>query len=303
MKKVFLFFLLQIFFVTALDAKEVVLTATLKYENKSGQEVKNAYHRITIPAETFYQKVTDIKLEGVPKYKIKMHRNNIDRYIKLYFNIPAYSEVIKTVSFTININKQKLDLNDSWVIPNKESLLVYTQPSKRIESGAKQIKAISYLIDKNSKSIVEKVKLAYEFTARYIKFSDMDKKTSALAAIKTGRGDCTEYAYVFVSLLRALDIPARKTTYFSFKEDKTFLQPNHNAVDVFTNKYGWVPVYPNLSHGKYENSFQFGNISDDLVLYKQGNSWTHYHNIAAQEGVDESKIHSQINWKIVTLKP
>ena len=303
MKKVFLFFLLQLFFVTCLEAKEVVLTATLKYQNKSGQEVKKAYHRITIPAETFYQKVLDIKLEGVPKFKIKTHKNNVDKYIKLYFNLPPYSEVIKKVSFKIDIKKQKLDLNDSWIIPKKHNLLFYTQSSKRIESDAKQIKAIAYLINKNATSIVEKVKLAYEFTARYIDFSDMDKKTSALTAIQTGIGDCTEYAYVFVSLLRALDIPARKTTYFSFKEDKTFSQPNHNAVDVFTNKYGWIPVYPNLSHGKYENSFQFGNISDDLVLYKQGNSWTHYHNISDEEVIDESKIHSQISWKIVTVKP
>ena len=56
------------------------------------------------------------------------------------------------------------------------------------------------------------------------------------------KGDCTEYADLFVAVCRAKNIPARVITGISVQSDNT--KAKHNWAEVYLKEYGWVPFDP-----------------------------------------------------------
>jgi len=70
----------------------------------------------------------------------------------------------------------------------------------------------------------------------------------AAAALRAGRGDCSEHAAVFVSLARTAGIPARTVTGLVYLDDSVApgLYPHAWAEVHLGEPVGWVPVDPAL---------------------------------------------------------
>ncbi len=67
------------------------------------------------------------------------------------------------------------------------------------------------------------------------------------AALRAGRGDCSEHSAVFVALARTIGWPARPVTGWVYLDDG--VEPGmypHAWVEVWLGEVGWVPVDPSL---------------------------------------------------------
>ncbi len=87
------------------------------------------------------------------------------------------------------------------------------------------------------------VRKIYDFVINNMEYAGYSPDAiGAAEALKQKKGDCTEYADLFVTLCRAKAIPARFVSGYTVRyDDKT---PKHNWAEVYLKEYGWVPFEP-----------------------------------------------------------
>ncbi|GEM_PF-3303579 len=97
----------------------------------------------------------------------------------------------------------------------------------KAEGAAQSEELLLSLID------VVKEQLSYE---GYI-----DEDQGALGALKSGKGDCTDYSDLLVSLCRQRGLPARSRLCLLLETEDT---PLHSVIEVYLPQRGWVTVDP-----------------------------------------------------------
>jgi transglutaminase-like putative cysteine protease len=112
-----------------------------------------------------------------------------------------------------------------------------------LEKNAPEIrKAAKGLAGKDDLETVRNVMRYVTKTLRQGPWDEKDR--GALWALQKKRGDCTEFADLFVTLCRAHDVPARfwqgYLTTPAAKDDT----PKHDRAEVYLKGYGWVPFDP-----------------------------------------------------------
>ena len=66
--------------------------------------------------------------------------------------------------------------------------------------------------------------------------------------LKRGKGSCSEYAFVYISLMRAAGVPTRYVGSVSERGDRASIDPVfHRWIEVYLPGYGWVPVDPGVA--------------------------------------------------------
>jgi len=298
--KIVLFFLLILPSITS--AKTIELVSNFVYSNVSGVDSGNIYHRVTIPQTTKHQKVIKIDTQGL-EYNIKNHKNSIEsQFIEVVFNLPKQSKINKSIIFTLDINEYTFNLEGTDSLTGQDiidkKLLKYIVPSKYIESQSNEVKAIAKIIMRNAFSVKEKVESTYEFVNDFLAFKKLPARTSALESLKSGYGDCTEYADLFVAISREMKIPARTVSLFNFSKNRAFNAPNHNEAEIYLKNHGWVIVYTNLGQGKYLNKYALGKMASDNILYKVENVWTWSNFFSKKRGL-KSSIAAKVSWKVL----
>jgi transglutaminase-like putative cysteine protease len=274
-------------------AETVTLSAVVTYKNTSDKVIRNVKHAFTIPETRFYQKLESIKTHHIQQYQIKQHKNGHGKYIEFIFDIPKKSTIEKRVDFTIDLQSHSLDLRGL-----KRHDFGYSKEflsaSKKVQMDDKRVRALSGLIRKSANDVYGRLYTAFKFPSQYLYYKPQ-KMTSAIDAIKSGIGDCTEYSLLFTALSRSLNIPTRVVSTFHFSHNKMFKMPNHHISEIYTKQYGWVPVYPNLSQGKYEKAFSLGKVSDKIIVFKHKN-WTWSSNLKKKKY--HEKVKRKVFWKI-----
>lgn len=244
-----------------LDAKELQLEATISYTNNTKQDV-GIIHKLTIPKETYFQKLRSIKVVPNSAYSIKQHPNKEERYIELSFNLPADATKVSKVLFTLDLNATYVDIQKHFSLNTDK------------EKTSQKFTALANLVTDAKDSDFEKLKRIYTFAAQYLQYQrNPASKPTPLQALKSGVGDCTEYAMLFVELARHAGIKARVSSSFHYTKRKKFTMPNHHIAEIYVDTFGWFPIYPNLSAGEFDNAFSLGNISDLVLIYKS-DVWT-----------------------------
>ena len=66
----------------------------------------------------------------------------------------------------------------------------------------------------------------------------------AVHALKAGKGDCSEYVDLFVTLCRAKNIPARIAEGYCTKSAESY---GHVWAEVYVKPYGWIPFDPSFA--------------------------------------------------------
>ncbi len=66
--------------------------------------------------------------------------------------------------------------------------------------------------------------------------------------LKRGKGSCSEYAYVYISMMRAAGIPARFVGSVVERGDRASLdRVFHRWTEIYLPGYGWIPVDPGVA--------------------------------------------------------
>lgn len=117
----------------------------------------------------------------------------------------------------------------------------YLQDEDMISAKDDEIKNAAEKIA-TGESVTQTAKNILDFVLERMNHSGFQEKESgSLAALKTGKGDCTDYVDLFVALCRAKGIPAR---HISGVVTKWSDVPGHSWAEFFDPKRGWVPVDP-----------------------------------------------------------
>jgi transglutaminase-like putative cysteine protease len=169
-------------------------------------------------------------------------------------NVYAYWN-IETIpaahSFTVNINYHILAFNVAFLVnpslvePYNESSAIYrehTIPEHLIESNNTLIVSTAQNVVGEETNPQEMALRIYEFVVDRLTYEVQLEEQGALWALQNRRGDCSEYAYLFVALSRAVRIPSRVLTGFAFNSDVQSLSNGHMWAEYYLENYGWVPV-------------------------------------------------------------
>jgi transglutaminase-like putative cysteine protease len=91
--------------------------------------------------------------------------------------------------------------------------------------------------------------------------------------LKRGKGSCSEYTYVFVTLCRAAGLPARYVGSVVVRgDDASVDEAFHRWAEVYLPNYGWVPVDANRgdSPSPVEQARGFGEVSNRFLITTVG---------------------------------
>lgn len=107
-------------------------------------------------------------------------------------------------------------------------------------------------------------RLAFSKVRESLKFkTHLDYRKGAAAAAHEGEGDCDEHADLYVTLLRAKRIPARRVVGHIFRLNS---EPEAHAwCEVFLAKKGWVPVDPALGNFGVLTENYFSRVREGYV--------------------------------------
>lgn len=245
------------------QTRRLTLVAEVVITNQSDVEIDGYIHRLSVPVnDHMQQRLVNIRYDYPEGLKQRSHRAGNGEYVELQWNIPAGSKSIRRVEFDLDLNS--FDFRRTLPAGQPSPDVEYLAPGKYIESDAESIRALAAHIRQAFDSDEGRLRAAYLTPQQLIDY-DIQSTKGALYAVKEGRGDCTEYAALFVALARAMGYPARVTTEFLLTSRKKFSQPNHHAAEVYIADR-WIPVDPNLAlDPKFGYGFGVGK-KDKIVL-------------------------------------
>ncbi len=154
----------------------------------------------------------------------------------------------------------------SKIITIKANLLFFPQPGKMRPQALKQYLAAEPYIESDDPEIQklanqfsglhtpDRAKKIFKWVSEHIQYSGYSKNSKgARYALATGKGDCTEFMYLFVALCRAGNIPARGISGY-VAENSTVLKAIHH--------HNWAEFY---SDGKWVLSDPQRRVFDDFT--------------------------------------
>jgi tetratricopeptide (TPR) repeat protein len=155
---------------------------------------------------------------------------------------------LKTAKKHPVINKQDLDT------------LSCLKDEENFRSNSKPIlKAAEGLTGSNREEITKAIFNYVTGNLEYHIFLEQDR--GAKKALREGRGDCTEYSELMVTLCRAKQIPARIVMGLIPRSNGEV--GHHNWVEVFFPEYGWVAFDPTWAD----------HMSSTTTFYSMSNSY------------------------------
>jgi transglutaminase-like putative cysteine protease len=148
----------------------------------------------------------------------------------------------------------------------------YVAPEAFVESSDPRIVARARWIRANGTDLADFVYNAYVWTANRITYETQPKERGALWALKTGRGMAPEYANLYMSLLRAEGVAAKRVNGWGERFQAGQVLPAeevaHAWVLVDAGDRGWLPVDPTFGdRNRYEN---FLKMNDRRVILTEG---------------------------------
>jgi transglutaminase-like putative cysteine protease len=210
----------------------------------SMQAVPSTVNFVTLIPQTIAhrQKILDINYSAQPR---RVFTKNANTYAEFAFNSPP-------TQFTLKINvKAELYRYDLFTAkkqykeqppPEEPNLSNFIQHEPFIRKNHARIHEIAETI--RGQTEIDIVKNIYDFVTDRLQYAPRTDELGAVKALAAKRGDCVEYADLFVALCRAKNIPARVIKGYITKFDDS---PEHAWAEVYLTELGWVPF--DLTYG------------------------------------------------------
>lgn len=138
--------------------------------------------------------------------------------------------------------------------------------SNRLMVVTPEIRQMAEEITKGKKTVMEKARAIYDYVFENISY---DKKIPGWGNGDTRRvcilkaGNCTDFHSLFVSLARAIGIPANFVIGFSVPKGKSGqIRSYHCWEEFYDEPLGWVPIDVNEHY--------FGSLNEDRIEFSQG---------------------------------
>ena len=112
-----------------------------------------------------------------------------------------------------------------------------------------------------------KADLIYGWVVKNITYEVQEQELGARYAFYNRKGDCTEFATLFVAMCRSQGIPARLVHDYLYGSDTS---AGHMWAEFYLLPYGWVPADPTGDHTT-KGRFFFGRLGSNVLTLSKGN--------------------------------
>lgn len=173
---------------------------------------------------------------------------------------------------------QILTMDDYDTIP-RNLFYFYTKSEPYLEQTPEIIN-LAHTTTGGKKSIYDAAKDIFEWVNKKMKYVYPPEARGVLAAYKSLEGDCGQYSALFITLCRAIGIPARQQSGFSIDKGKFGY---HVWSEIYVPGQGWIPMDTTVPDG-------FGHIKNTQLVASVGMnipltgvpSWANYEKHDAQ---------------------
>lgn len=173
-------------------------------------------------------------------------------------NVPPYGAQIISINAAVNLTNTP----NTLPIQNAEQ---YLAAEKYMETDNKQLQQLASQFKSEQKSDV--AKKTYQWVNANLQYAGYTKDDrGALYALKTRKGDCTEYMYLYNALSRISGIPSRGVGGYVYTED-SILKPEdfHNWSELYIdNKWNTVDTQNGVFMDKQSHYIAMRIISKKL---------------------------------------
>ena len=196
------------------------------------------------------QEVLEYKYSVEPSYIIKENRGE---YIPKWKGV-SFAQLKKAdIDAEVIIRIHKYDLTTAKQKPIKNiednDTLNYLKAESNFQVTSQKIVEVANKIDGNTRE--EIVHKFFDYVVNHMEYYNfLEEDRGAEKALKQGKGDCTEYSELMVTLSRVKGIPAKIIKGFIPLNDGGL--GYHNWVEVYFSQYGWVAFDP--THADHPNS-------------------------------------------------
>ena len=141
---------------------------------------------------------------------------------------------------------------------------VYCSLQKYWEYDDPLIQEISQKAAEKTRNDESYARLVFKIVRDRMKLkTHLDERIGASRAVREKEGDCDEHADLFIALLRAVRIPARRIVGHYYRGGP---EPEPHAwCEMFLERNGWVPVDPALGNFGKLSEHYFSRIREGLV--------------------------------------
>lgn len=178
----------------------LLITYRIQVKNSTNQLIRNAAIHVRVPIEnTSFQHRTSIDANHAFNFSKEDSGQDVIHFSWEVF--PPFTTKILTIQSRIDMWKKTHQTE-------KTELNAYLKPQPLIESEHELIQTLARrLKGESSQKTIQNI---FDWTSSRITYAGYIKRArGALYALKYKKGDCTEFAYLFVALSRANGIPAR----------------------------------------------------------------------------------------------
>ncbi len=263
-------FLLILIFSNPAHAKTLILDGDLESRIKMSQQisfdvqqgVKTLTFKFALPTE-FSNKATSQSVDGL---NIKFTPepvsvvDDIDKFGNR-FKKARWENLKQSINITISFDtriKAELRSMDSSApfplndIPNDDA--VFLKPTQMVQSDNEEIIALSKRLTGNARTTHDAVNAILNWVADNVKYTYNPPQYDAIHTMKTGKGNCQNFAHLSMALLRAAGIPARIVGGISLKRQwKVPVENGYLVQDMGQGGHAWMEIFfPDLGWLSYD---------------------------------------------------
>lgn len=200
-----------------------------------------------------YQKILDFKIKSPYPYQIFEETQYGNKILYLSFEKPPEENLEFEVQYDVTVQGEKrtyddlkkMGLSNEQVNEAREKMRLYLS-SQRLLVINDKIREIAREVTEGKPEDLEKARAIYDYVISYMKYDKTGEgwgKGSTVHACEVGKGNCTDFHSLFISLARASGIPAR----FKIGAQIPLNQPEgtigyHCWAEFYLSDAGWIPV-------------------------------------------------------------
>ena len=162
-----------------------------------------------------------------------------------------------TISFNAHIKAELRSMDSSAGFPlngisNNDA--VFLKPTQMVQSDNEEIIALSRRLTGNARTTHDAVNAILNWVADNVKYTYNPPQYDAMHTMKTGKGNCQNFAHLSMALLRAAGIPSRIVGGISLKRQwKVPVENGYLVQDMGQGGHAWMEIFfPDLGWLSYD---------------------------------------------------
>lgn len=269
------------------------LKSTIKVSQSLGFDIRDNLEmlsfRFAIPVdfktETVIQKVSNLKVIFDPEpSEISDNKDNFGNTFKVVTWRSINRDVRVNITFDVNMESilRKMESTSPFPLTNLPgSVKMYLKETEMVQSTSPEIINLSKRLTQRAKTEYEAVRAILNYVADHVKYTYNPPQYDALYTLRTGKGNCQNYAHLALALLRASGIPSRIVGGITLKEQmkipigggdhlvQSMGQGGHAWIEIYFPDSGWLSYDPQQSrqftssrHIKQTHGLDSNDIND-----------------------------------------